>query len=424
MTGIAAAPPLRARSVRARARKRDGPVPRVLFVEPNDDGTTGGSHRVLHDFAMRMDRTRYEPVALFYQENRYVAPLRQAGVAVHVWNARWSHERQAVRGRAWPVQAQSLLAAVAVRARFLSRERIALVHVNGTPQSAHDDWRPAARMLGLPAIANCAVNLRFDVRHGLQRWLMGSFDRVLPVSQHVARQVSAFGYPESRIVTIHPGIDVAGFRSRVCRAANVVRSELATSPEQLLVLMVGNVRQWKGQHVAIEAITKLPSALRESVRLVFAGAAATGDTGYERGLRARVDEAGLGAQVSFLGHRDDVADLMAAADVVLHASVEPEPFGLVLIEGMALGRVVVASRFGGPSEILDATSGITFAPGDADELAAVLARQITEPAARAELGRQARSRAERFDIGGTVNRTMRVYDHLLARDARRGKGTR
>lgn len=392
------------------------PATRVLFVEPNDDGTTGGSHRVLHDFAMRMDRARYEPVALFYQDNRYVAPLRDAGIEVHVWDSRWERERRALRGTAWPTQAQALLGAVAARARFLRRERIALVHVNGTPQSAHDDWRPAARVMGVPAVANCAVNLRFEVRSGVQRWLMGSFDRVLPVSHHVATQVSAFGYPQERIVTIHPGIDVGAFRARVRRRAESVRAELLVAPEQLLVLMVGNVRQWKGQHVAIEALGKLPLELRPAIRLVFAGAAANGDAGYERGLRARVAADGLAGQVSFLGHRDDVADLMAAADVVLHASVEPEPFGLVLVEGMALGRVVVASRLGGPNEILDEGSGITFAPGNADELAAVLERQIREPEQRQVLGRGAMRRAESFDIGATVERTMRVYDHLLARD--------
>jgi glycosyltransferase involved in cell wall biosynthesis len=183
----------------------------------------------------------------------------------------------------------------------------------------------------------------------------------------------------------------------------------------MLIAMVGNIRPWKGQHVAIEALAALTPHERAAVELVFIGATAVGEAEYERELRALVKAAGLEKQVRFLGHRADVPDLIAASDVVLHASIEPEPFGLVVIEGLALGKVVVASRFGGPAEILGNDSTMTFSPDRPAELTRHLSTLIAEPDQRRELGESGRARAELFEISNTVRATTRIYDQLLGR---------
>lgn len=177
--------------------------------------------------------------------------------------------------------------------------------------------------------------------------------------------------------------------------------------------MIGNIRRWKGQHVPIEALTMLRPELLERVRLLVVGAASSADAEYDAELRKRVREAGLSERVTFLGRRDDVPDIMAAADVVVHSSVEVEAFGLVVVEAMALGRTVVASRFGGPAEILDAASGATFDPSRPSELAALIAELVDDPARRRALGDAARHRANQFSIKATVAATMTVYDQML-----------
>lgn len=400
---------------RPKLSPRRSHVPRVLFLEPNDDGTVGGSHQVLFDFARHLDRQRYEPVAVFYQDNVFVAKLCEAGVEVHLLTDAWAREKKAMRSGRRLLQGRMFVEAVARRVRFLRKHDISILHVNGTPQTGHDDWLPAAFLLGLPAIATCAGNVQFEVRSFLQRAFMRGFDRVLPVSQHIGQQLIDFGYKPYRVVTIHPGIDIGDFRARVSRTPAEVRSELGVSPKTMLVAMVGNLRPWKGQHIAIEALSLLPAADRAAVQLLLIGASGTADADYQRELLDRVKRAGLDAQVRFLGHRPDAPDLMAAADVVLHASTEPEPFGLVLVEGMALGRPVIASSIGGPAEILDSETALTFSPDRPQDLAQHISILLSRPAQRRALGEAGRARARMFEITNTVHATTCIYDQLLGR---------
>jgi glycosyltransferase involved in cell wall biosynthesis len=183
----------------------------------------------------------------------------------------------------------------------------------------------------------------------------------------------------------------------------------------MLIAMVGNLRRWKGQHVAIEALALLTVSERAAVQLLLIGGSAAADAGYQCELLHRVEREGLGAQVRFLGHRSDAPDLVAAADVVLHASTEPEPFGLVLVEGMALGRPIIASSIGGPAEILDPETSLTFSPERPQDLARHISHLLASPDQRRELGEAGKTRARKFEIATTVRATTQVYDQLLGR---------
>jgi glycosyltransferase involved in cell wall biosynthesis len=388
-------------------------VPRVLLVEGNSDGTVGGTYEVLHGLARHMDLGRYEPVALFYHDNPYVSRLRADGVEVHTIPEAWARERRAMSSGSKVRQVCMTIEAIVRRVRFLRRHRIALLHMNNTPQHGQDDWLPAARLVGIPAITTCAGIIDRKLGGAFQQILMRRFDRVLPASQHIARQVVDFGYDPNRVTTIYPGIDIDAFRARVTKIPRASRVELDVPPDTLLIAMIGNVRRWKGQHVPIEALTMLPPHLLERVRLLIVGAASPVDAEYDAELKKRVREAGLSERVTFLGPRDDVPDIMAAADVVVHASVEVEAFGLVVVEAMALGRTVLASRFGGPAEILDAESGATFDPARPSELAALIAELVDDPVRRRALGEGARRRANQFSIKTTAEATMRVYDQMM-----------
>jgi glycosyltransferase involved in cell wall biosynthesis len=117
--------------------------------------------------------------------------------------------------------------------------------------------------------------------------------------------------------------------------------------------------------------------------------------------------------VRFLGERTDAAEIMAAADIVLHASTSPEPFGLVLIEAMLLGRPVVASALGGPLEIVTPGAGLLFDPTQPEALAAILARLAADPVLRAQLGEAGLRRAGEFTVARTAGAIEVLYDELL-----------
>ncbi len=106
---------------------------------------------------------------------------------------------------------------------------------------------------------------------------------------------------------------------------------------------------------------------------------------------------------------------MRALDIVVHASTEPEPFGLVIAESMACGRAVIAVQAGGAAEIIDdGVTALALRPGDSSQLAAGLARLAMDPALRARLGQAARASAvERFDNRHLASRLVPLYRDLV-----------
>jgi glycosyltransferase involved in cell wall biosynthesis len=403
-------------TVRSRAgRARTGSAPwRVLEIELNEDGTVGGSHQALYDLVRNMDRTEFEPVVLFNQDNAFVTRLKADGTEVHLYESERELERTVQRSGSRPAKVVKGLAGIVRRYRFLRRHRIDLVHVNNTPFYGNDDWLPAARLAGIPIVAN---SLGEVIRHRspILRWLSGSFDRVMPNSDYIAKAVIDVGIPSERIQRVYPGIDIEAFRSRVRRAPESVRAELGVASETMLIAMVGNVREWKGQHVVLEALARLSEAERQRLLVIFVGATAEVDAPYEERLRQMVADNGLTGCARFLGRRGDVPDLMQTADVVLHASVIPEPFGLVVVEAMALGRPVVAADSGGPAEILTPGSGITFDSGEPAQLTDILRRLLSSPQLLTELGSGARERVLEFSIERHVAAMQAIYRKFLKR---------
>jgi glycosyltransferase involved in cell wall biosynthesis len=112
-----------------------------------------------------------------------------------------------------------------------------------------------------------------------------------------------------------------------------------------------------------------------------------------RSLERAAARAGLADRVRFLGQRTDVPDLLAAADILCQPNTSPEPFGVALVEGLAASLPVVTSALGGALEIVDATTGVLVAPGDAAALAEALRGLVDDPARRRALGAAGPARA-------------------------------
>jgi glycosyltransferase involved in cell wall biosynthesis len=388
---------------------------RVLLVEGNEDGTAGGSHQCLFDIARSLDPTRFIPVALFYQNNRFVERLGEIGIRTLVWERERVRERPVV-GRLRRVrQIAALPGAIARRIRLLRSERIALLHMNNAPVLGFDDWLPAAKLLGIPALAHARAQFAMPPRRVWHRLVRG-FDAVVAISREIERFLLALGIPAARVVQIYDGVDAAA----VCASSNqpieAVRQELAVGPDDILVAMVGHLRPWKGQDVTLEAVRRLAPQLRQRLKIVFVGGVGHGDEAYAAGLRETITRHGLQAAVSLLGERTDAPAIMRAADIVLHASTVPEPFGMTVVEGMALGRAVVAAGIGGPAEIVTPGSGLLFDPTRPEVLATMLESLAADPEKRRQLGEGGRRRAQDFSLRRNVESLQALYLSHLARN--------
>jgi glycosyltransferase involved in cell wall biosynthesis len=195
--------------------------------------------------------------------------------------------------------------------------------------------------------------------------------------------------------------------------AEVKARHRAMGEEPFTVGMVGRFSPWKGQLETVRAFAD--AGLPENARLVFIGAPMFGEDAYEAQVRAEVELRGLDGRVDFLGHVDDVFEALTDLDVLVHASTVPEPFGQVLVEGMAAGVPVLATAGGGPSEIItDGTNGLLYPAGDVDRLGELLRLMSTDASLRQKLSRGGLERARDFAPARISPMVLQVYEELLA----------
>lgn len=391
---------------------------RVLYVETNEDGTVGGSHQALFDLVTHLDRDRFEPVVLFYRRNPFSHRLSEAGVETGDLEDIRMRERTAFRTRRRVGRGITALGAVRTRARVLRHHRAHLVHIINSPRVSSDDWLPASKLLGIPCVASEMLMASLSAPGSFRRRLIRQFDRILPVSGFQEQIIQAMGVQQDRITRIYHGIDLEALRAQASRPSAEVRGELGVGDDQTLVAMVGNIREWKGQHVLLQALARIPEGIRRGVRVVFAGSTTEADLVYRRRLDDLVREHRLDPCVSFLGFRNDAPSLLKSADVVVHASVEPEPGGVVVLEAMALGTPVIASDLGGQAEVITPESGLVFPTGQPSGLAQHLMALIRDPNRRRRLGEAAKERMGEFSIQRNARDTERVYEELLQRSPR------
>jgi glycosyltransferase involved in cell wall biosynthesis len=414
--GFRPARPPRAETARFASRSADGvsrPA-RILIIESNEDGTVGGSHQALFDLATRVDRAQFEPIVLFNQDNVFVGRLRARGVEVVLFDEILRREREINKSGRLTAKLFGFGAAVMRRRRELQRLRIDLLHLNNSPAVGSDDWLPAARLLGIP----CVVTVMGDggrPRRMIHRWLYRRFDLYLAISRYIAGVLRNNGVDPRRIELVYLGVDFETLRARMVRSRDSVRRELGVAPDQLLVLMVGNIRAWKGQREVIAALRLLPATVRGRLRVCFAGATASVDSTYEAQLRDEIEAGSLGECVSFLGSRSDVADLYSAADIAVHASTTPEPFGLVVPEAMALNCAVIAASSGGPAEVIAPGTGFLCDPLRPAEYAQALEQLVLDEPLRRAIAAAGPAQAAQFSIERTVQGTERVYQRALKR---------
>jgi glycosyltransferase involved in cell wall biosynthesis len=260
----------------------------------------------------------------------------------------------------------------------------------------------AARVRAVVATVQLIGPLEADLSTRLQlRAVAAGVDRYIAVSRDIAGQlVDRFGYPAEKVTVVYNGAEA---RAPGAGRREAVRGELGVDGRPL-VLTPARLEDQKGHMPLLRAAADVPEA-------VFA-LAGTGTLRAE--LEALARKLGVSDRVMFLGHREDVADLLAASDVVALPSLY-EGSSLAILEAMAASRPVVASRIPGTDELIaDEQTGLLVSPGEPAALAAALRRVLSEEGLGESLATAARARFERdFTLDVVASRTQAIYRELL-----------
>lgn len=242
--------------------------------------------------------------------------------------------------------------------------------------------------------------------------IAGPCDLALTPSE-ASRQVMVRLRPKLPVETISPGTPISMVPPD---EVEVARRELGAQAGDVLFGIFGRLQRGKGQDVFIESAKRVAAQVPEA-RFAVVGSTVFGlEPEFEPLLRRLAHRARLDPRMVLTGQRTDVPRLMAACDVVCHATWVPESFGMVLLEAMAQARPVVATRGGGPSEIvLDGVTGLLVAPNDSREMADAMLRLASDASFRRKAGEAGLRRVrEKFSATAYAERLLQRLDAVAA----------
>ena len=374
--------------------------PRLLYV--NHAAALGGGELSLLDLARR---TPGASVALL-EDGPFRNALEEARVPVDVVRAGGglhgvSRSGGALRDLAAAPAAVSLAFRVARRARaadvvYANSQKASVVAALAGALARRPVVWHLRDILTAPSVSSSHRRLAAALANG-------PVARTIANSEATRAALLACGARPERVVTVHNGIDPAAFDAAAAGGASI-REGLGVG-DAPLVGVFSRLATWKGQHVLVSALAHLPD-----VHVLLVGDALFGgDAAYPDALGRLAARLGVADRVHAVGFRHDVPALLRAVDVVAHTSVEPEPFGRVIVEGMLARRPVVATDAGGAAEVVeDGRTGLLVPPGDPFALARALRALLDDPDRAARLAEAGRRAAEtHFSLERTVAACLR-----------------
>jgi glycosyltransferase involved in cell wall biosynthesis/SAM-dependent methyltransferase len=291
--------------------------------------------------------------------------------------------------------------------QLLRRERAHVLHTHG-----HFGVNVVGRLAGALAGTRIVVHMHAEnafrsgavaraVQVALDNGTARLASRIVAVSDATRESLLRQGYPPERTIVIRNGID---------EVEDVAPAALDVPDGAPSVLEIGRLCELKGQRDLIGALALLE---RGDAILLLAGDDLEAHGRFLDELDRRATALGVRERVRFLGHHPDVPGLIAAADVVALPS-RSEGFGLALLEAMAQGKPVVATRVGGiPELVADGETGLLVPPGDVRALAAAVDSLLADPEQARRLGENGRRRARtEFSAAAAAERVLELYEEV------------
>jgi len=391
----------------------DNSVKTILYTSASASAQSG-AYRILIDMFRGIRSRRFEAVlALPYSGDKF--PLLST---VELQQTYKLSPKPASKNRlkTYVLLVQQNWRLVRELVRIIKQENISIVHVN----EIFDIYGAvAARLTG----AKCLWNVRAE----LSAWPILNYmlpfivsylaDSIVVASESVRQNTfDRPGIDQDKIKIIYdPGFDVNEFHPNVNGGS--VRANLGISDKAPIILMVAKLAKRKGHELLIGAV---PHLLKKhpDAQFVFVGGELDGEhhQRYAANLRRQVELAGLIGHVVWAGYQGNIPEVMAASDIIIHCSTYPDPFPGVVLQGMAVGKPVVAPNLGGPKEQIEHNvTGILIKPNCSISIAEALDELLSDQEKRNRLGLAAsHSIQTSFDFEHYFEKLASEYESLLS----------
>ena len=227
----------------------------------------------------------------------------------------------------------------------------------------------------------------------LERWARKSRPELVIFNSEYTARLAQDSYPSARVAVLYCPVTLHGASDHLSASERAAaRADFDTSPNDVVVVQVSRLEEWKGHRLHLEALSQLRH-IEGWVCWMVGGAQQPAEERFFERLQRSAFELGISDRVRFLGQRSDVPHLLEAADIHCQPNIKPEAFGITYVEALSAGLPVVATALGGAIEIVDESCGILTSRPDADEVAAALRRLIVDAELRERLGNAGPGRA-------------------------------
>lgn len=396
------------------------PGVRVLFLDHSS--ALGGGEIALLNLLRHLNREIVDPVVILGAEGPLMEKIsRFAETHILTLSSRVSNARKDSLGLSSLFRIRemgSLLAYVWHLARFIKQHQIDVVHANSLKSDIIGGL--AGRLSSRPVIWHVRDRIEDDYLPGSVVRIFRALCRVIPryviansLATHRTLRLGTVQPNHSallneqrngRSIVVHDGTDLVGSLDK--------RKENQDFPR---IGLIGRISPWKGQHIFLQAAARAREHFPRAKFLII-GSALFGEEKYEKEIRQLSASLGLEGVVQFTGFCADVKEAITELDLVVHASTIGEPFGQVIIEGMAAGKPVIATNGGGVPEIVEnGNTGFLVPMGDAVSMAEAICLVLADPVLARTMGDRGHKRVmDHFTLDKTARKIESVYQAIVA----------
>jgi glycosyltransferase involved in cell wall biosynthesis len=333
---------------------------KVAIIMPLAEQKGGGEKR-LWDLMLEGRDKGIDWLLIFLEDGPMVEQIRALGIEIYV--------------------------VLAGRLSQLHRFTYSTVRIAGIVRNAKVDiilsWMWSAHLYGCPASLLSGVPCLWSQLENPEGYWLKEFTARLPCSGMFINSLSGKEileelFPKRPIKLVYPGVALQRFSRDKLPSKEITRQALGLPLGTPIIGIVGRLQRWKGIHVLIDSMPHILKDYPDSYFIVVGGKHET-EPDYEDFLRGKIKLLNLEKHITLTGSQKNIPEWMHAMDIFIHAS-DHEPFGIVIVEAMAMGKPVVASASGGPTEIIaNGVNGLLVPYGNSSALANAVLRLLNDP---------------------------------------------
>jgi len=402
-------------------------VIKILILD--NSFTFGGAINSLCHLLRALNKDKFVPILVTGQPEEYLEKNFTCTWYHYVPKLPWVNNRIYRKLITLPIFRLNFFRAIFNRLRFLywfifitipesliyyrlgRKHKVNVVHLNNILGSQLAGIL-AAKLLRVP----CVAHLRdFEVIHPLIRFYTRLIDHHVAISKAIRDNLVELGAPLERISLVYDAIDLNEFNTKVDNT--YLSKEFSAQSKGPRFGIFGRVVEWKGIREFILSANYVIKEIPDATAFIV-GDFSDGTQDFMNEMIRLTRNLGIGNRVIFTGYRTDIPAFMKFMNVVVHASITAEPFGMVLIEGMAMSKPIVATSGGGPLDIVvEGKTGLLVKMKDSKSMARAISFLLQKPDLQKRMGRAGRSRVEsEFSISRYANQMETIYTKIVSKE--------